>query len=73
MSNARQAIKAARDAGAERVAPEQLSQAQILLEQAEESLQRRDYRNARRNAVEARGRASDAMATVRSTDRKEPG
>jgi hypothetical protein len=73
MSNARQAIRAARDAGAEQLAPQQLSEAQTLLEQAEESLQRRDYRNARRNAVEARGRATEALSAVRSTDHKESG
>ena len=73
MSNARQAIRAAREAGAERIAPQQLSEAQTLLEQAEESLQRRDYRNARRNAVEARGRASEALSAVRKTDQKESG
>jgi hypothetical protein len=73
MSNARQAIRAARDAGAEQLAPQQLSEAQTLLEQAENSLQRRDYRGARRSAVEARGRASEALTAVRSTDHKESG
>jgi hypothetical protein len=73
MSNARQAIKAARDAGAERVAPQALIEAQTLLQQAEDSLQRRDYRNARRTAVEAKGRAADALSVVRSTDSKEAG
>jgi hypothetical protein len=73
MSNARQAIRAARDAGAEQVAPQQLSEAQTLLEQAEGNLQRRDYRNARRNAVEARERATEALSAVRSTDHKESG
>lgn len=73
MSNARQAIKAARDAGADRVAPQKLSEAQALLERAENSLQSRSYRDARRNAVAARGRASEALATVRPGDVKESG
>jgi sialic acid synthase SpsE len=72
MSNARQAIKAARDAGAEQVAPQKLSEAQSLLEQAETSLQRGDYRNARRSAVEAKGRATEALSAVH-TDRREAG
>lgn len=73
MSNARQAIKAARDAGAERVAPAKLSEAQSLLEQAEASLQKRDYRNARRNAVEARGKATEALGAVQAGTHRESG
>jgi len=73
MSNARQAIKAARDAGAEQVAPKELNEAQKALERAEVNLQKRDYRNARRNAVEAKGRATEALSAVRGTDRKESG
>jgi Domain of unknown function (DUF4398) len=68
MSNARQAIKAARDAGAERVAPQKLSEAQALLEQAEANLQNRSYRDARRNAVAAHGRAVEAMDAVHPGD-----
>jgi hypothetical protein len=64
MSNARQAIKAARDAGAERLAPDKLSEAQALLEQAETNLQNRSYRDARRNAVAAHGRAVEALDAV---------
>lgn len=73
MSNARQAIKAARDAGADQVAPQKLGEAQSLLEQAEASLQKGDYRNARRSAVQARGRATEALAAARPGDRKESG
>lgn len=73
MSNARQAIRAARDAGADRVAPQKLSEAQALLERAEENLQNRSFRDARRNAVAARGRASEAMAAVRPGENKETG
>lgn len=73
MSNARQAIKAARDAGADRVAPQQLSEAQALLEKAETSLQNRSFREARRSAVAARGRASEALAAVRPGELKEAG
>ena len=65
MSNARQAIKAARDAGADRVAPQKLNEAQALLEQAEANLQSRSYRDARKNAVAAHSRAVEAMEAVR--------
>jgi hypothetical protein len=64
MSNARQAIKAAREAGAEKVVPETLSEAQTLLERAEVNLQRRAYRDARRDAIAARGKASEALGAV---------
>ena len=73
MSNARQAIKAARDAGADRIAPQKLSEAQALLERAETSLQNRSYRDARRNAVAARGRASEALGAVRPGENGETG
>lgn len=66
MSNARQAIKAARDAGAARFEPRQMSAAQTLLEQAETSLQKGDWRDARRNAVEARRKANEAMLKARA-------
>src|SRR5437868_5031608 len=69
MSNARQAIKAARDAGAETAAPDKLTEAQALLERAEASLQRRDYREARRDAVAARGKASQALDAVQPRGR----
>lgn len=61
MSNARQAIKAARDAGAEQVAPDTLREAQVLLESAEANLRRGAYKHARRDAVAARGKASEAL------------
>lgn len=66
MSNARQAIKAARDAGADRVAPERLSEAQALLERAESHLQRRAFRDARRDALAARGKAGEALDATQS-------
>jgi Domain of unknown function (DUF4398) len=64
MSNARQAIKAARDAGAEKMAPQTLSEAEALLHRAEGSLQRREYREARREAVAARSKAAEALSAV---------
>jgi hypothetical protein len=66
MSNARQAIKAARDAGADQKAPEMLSEAQALLDRAQDSLQRRAYRDARRNAIAARSKAAEALDAMRT-------
>jgi hypothetical protein len=66
MSNARQAIKAARDAGAEKAAPQTLNEAQALLDRAQDSLQRRAYRDARRDAIAARGKAAEALDAVQS-------
>lgn len=64
MSNARQAIRAARDAGAERSAPQKLNEAETLLNRAEDSLERRAYREARRNAIAARDKAAEALGAA---------
>ncbi len=69
MSNARQAIKAARDAGADKVVPSTLSEAQALLERAETNLQRRAYRDARRDAIAARTKASEALDAAQLSGR----
>ena len=69
MSNARQAIKAARDAGADKVVPTTLSEAQVLLERAETNLQRRAYRDARRDAIAARNKATEALGAAQVTGR----
>lgn len=70
MSNARQAIKAARDAGAERAAPEQFSEARSLLEQAETSLQKGAYDDARRSAIAAKTKATEALTAAHSGEQK---
>ncbi len=61
MSDARQAINAARAAGAAEHAPEPLAQASELLANAEQALQRHDYRTARRQAEEAHAHAVTAL------------
>jgi hypothetical protein len=61
MSDARQAIRAARDAGAAQKAPQELDQARALLASAERHLEDREFRAAREDAVAARNRAIDAM------------
>src|SRR5690606_14220709 len=59
--------KAARDAGAEQVAPDTLREAQVLLESAEANLRRGAYKHARRDAVAARGKASEALDAARAS------
>ena len=73
MSNARQAIRAARDAGAAKMAPSTLSEAEKLLQRAEQNLENRAYRDARRNAVAARGKAAEALVATQPSARQEPG
>ena len=61
MSDARLAISAAKDAGAEKYAAADLGAAIHLLHSAEESLKSHDYSFARQDAVEAKTRAIDAL------------
>jgi hypothetical protein len=68
MSNARQAIRAARDAGAEKAAPQKLNEAEALLIRAEDSLERRAYRDARRNAIAARDKAAEALGAAQPSN-----
>lgn len=70
MSNARQAIKAARDATGSAAAtpPASLVEAEALLNRAEDSLQKRAYKQARRDAIAARGKAAEALSSSRTVD-----
>jgi len=61
MSNARQTIRAAQDAGAAQYAPQSLGEAQGLLTEAETALHRHEYRAARRRAMEAHDKAAEAL------------
>ncbi len=63
MSDARQAIAAAEEADAAQHAPEQLREARRFLADAEEQLRLEAYNLARINAVRARNRAVQALAT----------
>lgn len=65
MSEARQAIEAARVAGAEEYAPEGYQKAATLLKSAEEMLNERRYSKARENAALARDEAIQARKTAR--------
>ncbi len=61
MSDARQAIMAARDAGAEEHANDQLMAAEASLESAEKYLNSRNYSVARTEAMEAKSQALEAL------------
>ena len=61
MSNARQAIEAARQAGAETRAAEELNAAQNLLRRAEEALAEGFYKQAKEDAEAARTKAVSAQ------------
>ncbi len=61
MSDARQAITAAEDADAARLAPVPLSDARRFLAQAETQIANRSFGLARTNAVRAKNRAVDAL------------
>lgn len=60
MSDARQALQAAREAGADERSPYLFAEAQDLLEKAQRQLEVGEYREARSNAVTAKRRALDA-------------
>ena len=61
MSNARQAVTAAQQAGADRTAVKEMAEAQRLLQAAQAALDHRDYSTARQDAVRARDEAVKAL------------
>lgn len=67
MSNARQAISAAQQAGADKTAPHVMEQAQRLLDQAEQRLNEKMFRDARRSAIAAK---HEALRALKTTDKK---
>ena len=64
MSDARQAIAAARDAGARDYAPDQYDKAESLMKNAERMLHNGEYGKARERANEARDEAIRARETA---------
>lgn len=72
MSDARQAIAVAREAGAEEYAAETLLEAERYLKSAEEKLSAELYREARRDALQAKARAVDARAHSEEHQPEEP-
>ncbi|MDN5871138.1 MAG: DUF4398 domain-containing protein [Nitrococcus sp.] len=71
MSDARQAIKAARVAGSPHYSPESFQKAQSLMEQAMRSLYQGEYRAAKRAALSARARAIAAREAALAAQRME--
>ena len=63
MSDARQAISAAEQADANRLAPDSLTDARRFLAEAERQIQQNAYGPARMNAVRAKNRAAQALAS----------
>jgi len=68
MSDARQAIAVAKEAGAAELASTELSEAEAYLESAQKKLSERSYSPARRDALLAKDKALDALALAESVD-----
>jgi len=68
MSDARQAIAVAKEAGAEQSAAEDLRAAEAYLDSAQRRLAERAYGQARRDALQAKSKALDALAATESAD-----
>ncbi len=60
MSDARQAVRAAQEAGGARYAPETMAEAEKLLKSAKSNLGKGEYRAAREEAEQARAKAMEA-------------
>jgi Tfp pilus assembly protein PilF len=69
MSDARQAISVAREAGASQFAPEDLRAAENHLDNALRNLTKKEYKEARVEAIAAKNKALDALA---STEQQAP-
>lgn len=72
MSDARQAIVAAKQAGASQEAPAELAQAQHYLQNAEQALQHRDFGRARASAEKAKEAAAGALRVSRRFNDDKP-
>ncbi|MDA0679215.1 MAG: DUF4398 domain-containing protein [Proteobacteria bacterium] len=72
MSDARQAIAVARQAGAELLAPDDMRAAQSYLDSAQRKLSERSNAQARSDAIQAKNRAIDALENAESVDLDDP-
>jgi hypothetical protein len=72
MSNARQAVKAAKKAGAEQYAPDVMADAERLLKSATANLNKGEYRAARDQAEQARAKAMEARRLAEIAQSPEP-
>lgn len=71
MSDARQAIAVAREAGAEQHAAADLDAAERYLESAQRNLSERAYNAAREDALRAKLKALDALAAAENPERRD--
>ncbi len=71
MSDARQAIAAAKEAGAENLAAEDLHAAEAFLDSAQRSLSERAYGSARRDATLAKEKARRALEVSEGSSDKD--
>lgn len=72
MSDARQAIAVARQAGAAQQAPDDLHAAEALLNSALQKLSSGAYSPARIDAIEAKNRAISALANTERANQDDP-
>ncbi|MCW8844789.1 MAG: DUF4398 domain-containing protein [Gammaproteobacteria bacterium] len=72
MSDARQALKAAEQAGAAEFAADSLERAQALLRDAETQLSKRRYNEAREDANAAKAEALVALRTAENVKQAQP-
>jgi hypothetical protein len=72
MSDARQAIAVAREAGAAEYAAVDLRAAEDYLDSALRNLSRKDYALARADAVEAKAKAMSALASAEASNQANP-
>jgi len=68
MSDARQAITVAREAGAAELAPDELHEAEAFLRSAQRNLSERAYAQARDDAVRAKDSALQALQNAEKSE-----
>jgi hypothetical protein len=73
MSNARQAVRAAQQAGGAKYAPEAMSEAERLLQSAKTNQSKGEYRIAREQAEQARDKAMVALQEAEAARASKPG
>lgn len=71
MSDARQAVAAAREAGADRLAPQVYRRSVALLRNAQRTLERRSFKQARDQALAAHRLAIEAMQDAQTQARRD--
>jgi hypothetical protein len=72
MSNARQAVRAAQQAGGAKYAPETMAEAERLLRDAKANQSKGEFRVAREQAEQAREKAMAALREAEATKASKP-